>query len=535
MKKSFFKLFLFAVVLVLFLSSCKQQTSSNGKQGATNGQTVKGGTITVTSVREPDTVDVQRTTWVDDANTHLYEPLVSYDFDGKIVPALAESFEVSPDGKTITFKLAKGTKFHSGTPVTAKAIKQSFDRFKESSPTAYMVGPLKDIKVIDELTFAFHFSEPFAPFLSNATTAYLAPLDPSVIDKYGEEFGQHASAAGILKLSEIKRGSSITFAPFPDYKSVTTFSENKGAPTFDKVVFRFIPDDDTRLLEFKRGNTQVMLKVPPNNIKELEKDPNVELFKALSNGHTYLGMNNKKPIFQDKKVRQAISLAIDRNPIVDFALEGAAKPIFGPLPPTIPGYNQQVEDAAAQKYAHNVEQSKNLLKEAGWTETNKDGIVMKDGKPFSVELWVTQEPTMQRIAQILQNQLKEVGINMKISVQEDATIRAQSPKGVHDMLLWEFGWYDADILHSMFGRGLSTRVHYQNNELIKILEKARVIVDTDERMKLYEKAQTILVEEAPWVPLFVRENVTAVRDLDGFKVHPMTGEIIWSDVKMKKK
>lgn len=483
-----------------------------------------GGTIVVTSVREPDTVDVQRTTWVDDSNNHLYEPLVRFDFDGNIVPALAESFEVSDDGLVITFKLREGTTFHTGTPVTAEGVKTSFDRFVDSAPTNYMVGPLDEVVVVDELTFELHFTEAFAPFLSNAATAYLAPLDPSVIDEHGDNFGQHASAAGILQLAEINRGSSIKYNAFPDFNLGQDYSENQGAVNFDSVIFRYISDDDTRILEFKRGNSQIMLSVPPNYIEELENDPAVGLARTLANGHTYLGMNNQKEKFKDVRVRQAIALAVDRTPIVDYALEGAAQGLFGPLPPTIPGYSQEVEDYAANEYARNIDKAKELLAEAGYSDSNQ----------LTVDLWVTSEPTMQRIAQILQNQLAEAGINMTISVQEDATIRSQSPEGAHEMLLWSYGWYDADILHSLYGRGISTRVHYQNDELIEILEAARVEVDPDVRMQMYYDAQMIIVDESPWVPLFVRQNVVAYRDIEGFQVHPITGSIIWSDVRLKK-
>lgn len=536
-RKSYFKALPIFLALLLLLVACNKSDDATPKpDDADKGDATEataGGTIVVTSVREPDTVDVQRTTWVDDANSPLYETLVRFDLEGNIIPSLAEDYQVSEDGKIYTFTLPKDATFHSGEPVTAEAIKASFKRM-ETSPTAYMIGPLEEIKAVDEQTVEFIFSEPFAPFLSNATIAYLAPLDPKAIDEYGEEFGAHASAAGILKMNEIKRGSSISYVPYENFNLGPAYSENKGPAAFDEVLFRFISDDDTRLLEFKKGNTQVMLSVPPNYIKDLEADSNVTLESTLANGHVYLGFNNKKPVFQDKNVRQAIALAVERSAIVDFALEGAAEPIYGPLPPTIPGYNQQVEDEAKAKYSRNLDESKRLLSESGYTETNKDGIVMKDGKPLSVEVWVTSEPTMQRIAQILQNQLKEAGIDLRISVQEDATIRAQSPEGVHEMLLWTYGWYDADILHSMFGRDLSTRMHYQNDELIDILEQARIVVDPVERMKMYEDAQRLLVEEAPWVPLFVRKNVVAHRDLEGFKVHPITGQIIWSDVKLKK-
>ena len=140
---------------------------------------------------------------------------------------------------------------------------------------------------------------------------------------------------------------------------------------------------------------------------------------------------------------------------------------------------------------------------------------------------------MQRIAQILQGQLKEIGIVVNISVQEPAAITANTPKGLHDAILNMYGWSDPDILYMLFGKGSSLRMHYEPEELHNLLTKARQTMDTDERMKIYEQAQQFLVEESPWVPLFVRENVTAYRDINGFKQNPYSQSIIFNDITSK--
>ena len=158
--------------------------------------------------------------------------------------------------------------------------------------------------------------------------------------------------------------------------------------------------------------------------------------------------------------------------------------------------------------------------------------MVKDGEPFSVELWVPDEPVMQRIGQILQNQLKEIGIDIKLLVKEAAAISAQTVEGAHEMILTQYGWDDADILYALFGTGQSIRMHYENAEVNQLLLDAQVEMNTDERLKIYEQAQTILVEESPWVPLFVREGVTAHRDLENFKKHPIRDLIMWPGVKL---
>ncbi|WP_164985128.1 ABC transporter substrate-binding protein [Ammoniphilus sp. CFH 90114] len=511
---------LFSVVL----SGCgsTDQTSTDSKDSPSNRE------IVVAMVTEPDSVDVHKTSSIEDATEPLYETLFKRDKDGNIVPNLVEEYSMSSDGKEGTFKLKTGLEFHSGKPVNAEAVKKSFERMMAISPFNSNLGTVEGIDVVDENTFKIRWAEPYAPFFSNATSEFLAPLDVSVLDRQGEGFEKNPSASGPLELVEIKRGDSLVYKP----NEKADWGE-KGAPGFDKVTFRFIPDDETRLLEFKKGTVNVLLNVPIQYVEELEKEPGVTLERVPDYVLNYLGWNNKLPIFQDVRVRQAIALAVDREPIIQTTMRGEAKPVFGPLPSVVFGYSQTIEDKAKEKYAHNVEKAKQLLAEAGWSETNANGIVMKDGKPFSVDLWVTNEPAKQRAAQIIQNQLKEVGIEVKIAVKESAAIIEQTPKGAHQMILWTYGWFDADVMYFLlFGKGRSTRLHYEVDELDHILQRARVETDTKARLKLYEEAQEFLLEQTPFVPLFVRESITATRGLEKFEMHPISNAIQWKEVEV---
>ena len=489
--------------------------------------------LVIATVRDPDTLDTQRTTWVDIANNIAYEPLVSRDENGKIVPNLAESWEISPDGKVWTFKLRKGVKFHSGAPFNAEAVKATYERMlakETASPVAYMLGPLTNIDVVDEYTAKLTFSEPYAPFWAPLTGAYLAPYDPAVLAKEGLNFGEKPSAAGPYQFKERTRGSSLTYVKNPNYTTIMPYVKNQGAAKFDSITVRIIPDEQTRVLELEKGNIHIVTSLPPQEVKRLESSKDINIIRQPENGIWYLGFNNKKAPFTDKAVRTAISMAIDRRPMVEVAMEGLAQPIHGPLPTTIPGYSDAIDKLARETYPYDVNKAKQVLADAGY-KPGADGMLAKDGKPLGASLWITNEPVQQRLAQMVQSQLKQIGFNVKIEVLEDAAIRAGTPEGKHEMILWTYGWTDPDILFFLYYTGRSTRVHFSTPELDKMLMAGRTTVDEAERMKVYEEAQKYLVEQQPWVPLFVRQNAFGIRkEIKDARVHKILGGLILQDL-----
>jgi len=525
-RMKYFRLLLLVTALLVFITGC-------GANGKTTGGSAKSSAkkddneIVIATVREPDTVDIHNTTWTDDSNHHLYGTLFNFDEEGEVLPGLVEDYELSEDSKSVTFTLKEDLTFHNGDPIDSEAVVSSLQRYIDVSHGTH-IGPVEDMEVEDDRNFIIHWETPFAPFFTNATTANLGGvLDTSVLDENNEGFEKDPVASGPLKHVETNRGESIVYEPFDNFD----WGE-AGEPDVDKITFRFIPDDETRLLEFKQGSVNVLTDVPPQYIEELEQEEDVTVERVLDPGNTYIGFNMKRPKFEDVKVRQALTLAVDREPIVEQALKGAAEPIFGPLPPTIFGYSQDAEDRAEEMYTRDVEKAKKLLVEAGWDETNNDGVVMKDGEPFTVELWSTDEPVMQRIGQIVQNQMSEIGVDVELVVKEDAALRSQLPEGAHEMVLWQYGWYDADILNGLFGEGQSSRMHWEPEELNDMLIDARINMDPDERLDIYEDVSDFLVEEAPMINLFVRENTTAFRGVENLHKHPISDMLIWDGAKL---
>jgi len=523
--------------MALLLAACSSNTSVSQNNSSTPQQpaaATEGGTLVVAAPVEPDTLDSQKSTWLDNTNSQSYDSFLSRDMQGKLVPHLAESWEVSDDGKVWTLKLRQDVKFHSGAPLTAEAAKASIERFAEISPVKDLAGPIEKVEAADAHTVKVTFKEPFAPFANMLLGTFITPLDPERLKEKGDQFGEAPSATGPFMNPEIKRGASVTYVKNPDYKWGHVYADNPGAPYVDKIMFRFLKDDDTRILEFKKGTIHVLQEVPTTYVPELQAIPGVKIETNMEQGMKYLGFNNKKDVFKDVRVKQAIAMAVDREPIVQYALSGFAKPIFGPLPPTIPGHSEKIENMAKEMYGYNVEKAKQLLAEAGYTDSNGDGIVEKDGKPFSLELLLMDDPVLQRVAQILQNQLKEIGLDIKIAVTDAATVKDRAIKGNHELFLLYFGLNDPDILFLLMETNNSKRVHYSDPKVDELLTKGRTTLNEEERMKVYEEAMELLVKNPPWVPLYVTESVTATRNIEGYKINPFTGDILFGDIKITK-
>lgn len=520
-------------IFAILLAGCTPSPKLEGDQDA-KATSKEGGTLVISSMIEPETLDLTRSTWIDSTIGLMYDPLITLDNSGKIIPWLAESYNISEDGKIWTFTLRKGVKFHSGEQLNAEAMKYSIETMLKDSPVKSIMGPITKVDVVDEQTFKIIFSEPYAPFMSTVVRDLLTPIDPKRHKENPDNFGKNPSATGPIMFDKFERGQSVSYKKNPDYNWGGSSVENKGPLHVDEVVFRFLKDDDTRILEFKKGTIQVLSDVPATYVGDLKKVSGVKIESRLGLGMEYLGMNNQNPMFRDVRVRQALAMVVDRDPINQVAHSGYAKPLFGPLPPTVPGYSEKIEGLAKGMYAKNLEKAKLLLAEAGYKDSNRDGSLEKDGKPFSFELLLTGEPAFQRIAQILQSQFKEIGVDMKITITDIPTWQDRTNKGNYDMFLMYWSYNDPEILNLAFGTKGTNRMHIDNPELEKLLLKGSVVTNVEERMKVYEQAQEILVKETPWIPLFTPETLTATQGIEGFKLNPYTGIMSLNDIRLTK-
>ncbi len=515
--------------------ACGPSEDSPGDPAAPTDEKA-GGTLVFGRLQEPETLDIHKTPWLDELMGSMHATLLYRAEDGGYLPGLAEDWEISDDEKEITLTLRDDVTFHDGEPFNAEAVRFTFERMTDpdmASPGAHNWGPAEAVEVIDEYTVKIVYSEVYARALESLTSSYLAPLSPAAVEEHGEDFGTNPVGAGPFKFERWDLGSEVVVVRNEDFDWGPGFAENTGAPFVERIEFRFIPDETARVTALETGELDLIAMAPPRDVLRFEEDSDFVVVPVMATGIVYFGINCSKPPWDDYRLRQAVAWGTAaREEIIETAFEGLAIPIYGHLAPHIhPGYYPEVEDIS---YKYDPEKTAEILEDLGY-EMGSDGYFEKDGEVLELEeVWITDDPAYQRVAVVIQEKLAEAGIKMNIVQMDDATLFSRTHEGVHDGMVAYYGFQDPDILFYFFHTSRldsTNRIHYQNPEIDDLLERGRAILDFDERFEIYREVQEILLEDAPWVPLLVREepliHSLKVNDLN---VHPVTSGIIWNDM-----
>ncbi|MDN4524040.1 ABC transporter substrate-binding protein [Fictibacillus fluitans] len=505
-----------AIVSMLFVSACSsnEATSKNkDKQNSAKeaGTPQNGGTISIGYTQEPDTMDVHKTSMsiVDDIGTQIGGSLLVFDPKTlELKPHLAESYSISEDGKKITFKLREGIKFHDGTPFTAKAYKETFDRLLDPKTGATVVKNLlagvKSIKAPDDATLIIELAAPTAPVLSNlAIEGFMQPLSKKAIDTHGDKYGRNPVGVGPWKFKEWKNGQSITLAKNEDYKWSKYYFSNKGSAYPDELVYKFIKDYQTMLSALDSGSIDIAANLLPKDAKRYSANPQFNVFEFDRQGMGLtIEMNTENEILKDIKVRKALNMLINKDSIIKAVLQGEGNPAYGPISSNIFGYDKNIEKYG---YQYNKDEAVKLLKSSGWKKNSK-GMLEKDGKELSFEL--SSSGQWNQPAQIVQAMFKEAGIGIKIQSFEAGALSEKVSKGDYELTFLGYSYPDPDILFMLFHSsqlGGFNHSRAKNKELDALLEKGRATLDSEERKKIYAEAQKIIVEEAYWAPIYVEK------------------------------
>ncbi len=484
---------------------------------------------------EPEGLDIQQITWSNEVHDLIYEPLVILDPNMNIVPAQAVSFKVVDNGRAIIFNLPKGAKFANGDPLNATAIKESIERYRRISPYAEDFAVVDHIEILNETAVKIVCKEPPAYLWAVLVTAYGAPVDVFLAKKIGDDaFNREAVGAGPYRIEEWVQGSYILLVRNENYSTNMPFVENKGPPYIDEVMIKFIPEDLTRIMELLSGKVHVVRDVPIDMLDEVKKNPDIKLYETLTPGINYIAVNMKDPILSDINVRKAIMIAIDRNQLVE-TLKNTAVPWYSLLSPTVIGYDKEAEEWAEQVYAHDADKAKQLLEQAGWIDTDGDGVREKNGQELEITLMVPNDiPVLKKIAPVLQAQLQSIGFKVKLKEMENAFIRKSIRDWDFQLALQRYVWADADILIYLLHSKVANRT-YTNPQVDQLLDKARTIMDPVERAKTYTQIQKLALEDLPMIPLFVTKSYTAVRkEVQGVIVLPPYSQVIINDAKIVK-
>jgi ABC-type transport system substrate-binding protein len=480
-----------------------------------------GGTMTVT--------------YKDDVTT--LDPAIGYDwqnwsmikslFDGlmdykpgttELVPDLAESFEVSADGLTYTFKLRHGVKFHNGRELKAADVKYSLDRVVQpetQSPGAGFFdsiqgfadvsgGKSKELSGVttpDDYTIVFQLTRPDAPFLHKMALNFSHVVPKEEVEKYGADFGKHPVGTGAFKMTEWTLGQRIVFERNPDYFQ-------KGLPHLDKIVFEVGQEPVVALLRLQRGEVDIAGDgIPPAKFLEVTQDPAYKSLIIQGNQlHTgYITMNVKAKPFDDVRVRQAVNMAINKDRIIRI-INGRANPATQPLPPSMPGY------AADYKgYAYDVEGAKKLMADAG------------QGSGFTTDLYVANTDPQPRIAQAIQQDLAQIGIKAEIKALAQANVIAAGGDEKQSTMIWSGGmaWIadfpdPSNFYGPILGCGGAVPggwnwSWYCNADLDKRAAEADSIADPAKAAEREAKWRDIfldIMKDAPWAPVFNEQRYT---------------------------
>ncbi len=490
----------------------------SGSSGGTKSNVPKD-TITVGISVDLGTLDpaVQ----IDNHHTQVtypaYERLVRYKTENgkastEVEGSLAKSWTVSDDGLVWTFKLNPGHKFADGTPVDAAAVKFTFDRTRKigKGPAEYF-KMVKSVEAPDAETVVFTLDKPFAPFLSSLAVNGAGIVNPKVMEH--EENGDlgsnylatHTMGSGAYELKEIVPGQKITLELNPNYSGQK--------PAIQHVIFNIIKDPSAQRLQLEKGDLDIAQSIPLDQMEEMKSNPDLHIYEDPSLTTSVVYLNNRKAPMDDKLFRQALSYAVDYQGIVDGAVKGYGEQLTTPIPEGMWG-----RDESLPGYKQDMAKAKELLAQSAGAGVKELTLLYSDNQPFN-----------ETEALMLQNNFKELGIDLKLEKIAWAAFRERVDEGQFDLALGTWSpdyadpqffmsyWFDSDYW------GLAgNRSFYKNDTVDGLLRQAEALTDQKARTDLYREAQKLVLDDAPYLFLFQMNVLTPMRaDIQGFAYNPM--------------
>lgn len=493
-------------------------------------------TLRILMPQDPRTFDPHKTTSYADDHilTFAYDRLVELDYDlSTIKPALAESWDISEDGLTYSFKLKKNVMFHSGKGFTADDVKYSFERWiaeETASPSRNYIKELKTINVEDDYRITITLKKSSNVFLKNLTSPYASILNKEAVvaaEESGQSYGMtDCDGTGAFKFKEWKYQEYLLLERFEEYSWGSDVFTNKGPSPFKYVVFKPIPEVATGIMEFESGNIDIMVPetIPPNEVNRLKDSEKVTLIIYNQLYVDYLGVNLAHAIVSDVRVRRALSHAINKDEYVKVVLKGHAIPAIGPLAPQTFCFWEGLKEVA---YEYDPKKANDLLEGAGW-RMGSDGYRYKDGDKLHIKLYQTMNPEYVQGMPLIQAYAKRVGIDIEIIALKGGGYWSAVNANEHDIYAMGLSYIDPEgVLRFYFHSSqlpYPNRMAFSNARVDELLDLAITTMNVQKQIEAYEEVQKILNEEAVWIPLYHRLGWIGVsRNIKNYKVHAIMG------------
>ncbi len=491
---------MFLLVTSLFLTGCTQ----NDVKSDTQKDTV----VTVAHSVEAEVLDPGMGTTEGDIDLafHIYDGLVAFkNKELEIEPALATDWNVSEDGKTWTFELREGIKFHDGTDFNAEAVAFSFMRILDEnheyhgvvdgsySYLNYLIGGvIEEVVAVDEHKVEFKLNQKFAPFLTYMGYYSQFIISPSALKENGAAFGENPVGTGPFKFEEWKRGEYIKLTANEDYWGEV--------PEVDTLFFRVIPEASTRLMELQSGSVDVIKSIDPSQLDRINEDKEISLQSIPGANVFFVSLNTTKKPFNDVRVRQALNHAINKERIIKYIYENNGTKAINFMPPTLFAFDKTTGD-----YEYNPEKAKQLLADAGY----------EDGFELTINSFQNSTPFLAQpvqAAELMKEDLQSIGIDVGIETNEWGNHAAIMNNKEHDLSF--AGWFDipypSNFLKTLALEG--ARTGYAPEDLQQLALDAWATYDREEQEKIYHNLQEELHKGAPIIPIAHNNYSAAIRN-----------------------
>ena len=470
--------------------------------------------ITIAQYADGVSLDPQDTN--DNASYSIEKPmlegLIGFNEKMEQVPQLAEKWDASPDAKVYTFYLRKGVKFHDGTPFNAAAVKDNFDRVRnpDNKLIRYSLYKVIDkIEVLDDATVRFTLTAPFGAMIATFAHPAGGISSPTAVQKFGKDIAKNPVGTGPYKFMEWVPNDHITMVKNPDY-----WDKNNG-PKVDKIIVKSVPEAGTRIAMLQKGDAQFINTVPYAQAEQVKADSNLSLVATESIYTYWLAINVQKKPFDQLKVRQALNYAIDKEAIIKAVLRGYAKSADSPLAPQVWGYSK------VKTYPYDVAKAKSLLAEAG-VPTGFKTILRGADSTEAKEVMVA-----------IQGQLKAVGVEAEVVSMPSATLSAERRRVLTDTVtqLEYSGWSpstgDADwgirplLTKETWPPATFTIGFYTHPRVEELVKAALQTSEAAKRKAAYAEVQQIIMDDCPWVFLWVNSVLGGSRNnVGGISIQP---------------
>lgn len=455
--------------------------------GCGGGAGAKGGKDSVVIVLNADiaTMDPNRSASLMDSQvyTNIYDQLFTVDKTGAYVPSLAESWTVSPDGKTYIFNIRKGVKFHNGDALKASDVVFSFNSLMNSPYQRDQFSEIAAVKANGDSAVEVDLKSAYAPFLGSLYDA-LFILSEKEVTKAGQDYGEHPVGTGPYKFVKHDTGVAVTLQRFDEYWG--------GKAPIKDVVFKIIGDQNTAMIALKTGEVNFVYDAPAISKDDISKNAKLSVYTSPTIRLAYLLMNTKAKPFDNVLVRQAMNYAVDKGKVITVATEGMANPTDGIFSKDIFGYSM------INGYAYDPQKAKDLLAKAGYPNGLKVSFKTMSGE-------------FDKVAQSVQEDLGKVGVTASIDVGEKNAYIQALQKGNYQMgaISCSVG-SDADYYSILFGTGSQANFsQYGNPKIDALFQSGKETVDKDKRLVIYHNLAQAINDEAVVVPLYYPVNLSA--------------------------